>query len=74
MWPYLQVQGLCGRFFASMAAKMAQTCVFVAVLAENVAHSATACKYGQKCALRWGGMGFVVMRIVVVKIGSHVRT
>ncbi len=52
MWPYLQVQGLCGRFFASMAAKMAQTCVFVAVLAENVAHSATACKYGTKETIR----------------------
>ena len=54
MWPYLQVWGLCGRFFASMAAKMAQTCVFAAVLAGNVVYRATVCKYGQKCALRWG--------------------
>ena len=48
MWPYLQVQGLYGRFFASMAAKMAQTCVFAAVLAGNVAHGASTCKYGTK--------------------------
>ena len=61
MWPYLQVWGLYGRFFASMASKMAKTCVFAAVLAGNVAHSATACKYGRKCALWWGKEMCVVM-------------
>ena len=61
MWPYLQEQGLWGRFFASMASKMAQNCVFAAVLAGNVAHRAYACKYGRKCALWWGKEMCVVM-------------
>ena len=52
MWPYLQVWGMYRRFFASMASKMAQTCVFVAVLAENVAHGASTCKYGTKKTIR----------------------
>lgn len=61
MWPYLQVWDLYGRFFASMASKMAKTCVFAAVFAENVVHRATACKYGRKCALWWGKEMCVVM-------------
>lgn len=35
-----------GNIFASMAVKMVETCVFAAVLAENVVHRATVCKYG----------------------------